>query len=433
MAYSLLLAGTCSSRSGPDGGVSTDLFGIGPCLKITTSYVSENYVVQKKIDQSIEIYWLNLFGNIAGFYVAALVMTHIAGKYSRWLFAIVILTLFLAFLGSTIWSRNYWGYFMSRPGLDARVKKWERVLTVTCVSTQAESDESKVFIADPGCSVADRIKDGRNDRYYCLDARALIALEDSGKLPDSPDHMEAELLRSLHGRLDSEGLLIEGEPGYDEAKILRGTVIEALGADKKRYVFVAVKGYEVSNDHRPYYEFLFQANKQTSDLKLLSRKQFFYDVAGIEGFEWPVMFLYYSGIGLLISIPTTSIFLSFVRLLRNLKASKPENRSVLSHLRWGILFSCVYFVVALSCYLAYLSKKQQYGMPVYVFYYSSLPVYTVYALLLRFLQNHTPFSCFHYNKSMFVPIVLFFTTILYFWVGQGLGCMLSRFRKKKTD
>lgn len=428
MVYSLLLASTGSGTWTASRGETTFLMGIGPCLEINKVYVDE-----KKIDQSIEIHWLNLFLNIAVSFVVALLITHLVGKYSRWLLSIVIIVLFFAFLGSTIWSKSYWGYFIRQPGFDKRITKWEKVLTVTPVSTQIESDDSKVFVVNPNYSILGRIEDGRNNRYYSLEARILIALKDSGKLPKSPEYMDAELLRSLHERLDSSGLLIEGYPGYDEAKVLRGVVIEALGIDNKRYVFVAVKGYEVSNDHRPYYEFLFEVDSQTSDLNLLSRKQFFYDLAGIEGCEWYIMFLCSSGFGLLISMPITLVIIPSIRLIKVMKVSSPGKQSLLGHLRWGILFSLVYFIVALSCYLIYLSNKHEYSIPMFIFYYSSYPVYVVCALLLRILQ-HSRLMFFHYYMELMpIPTILFFTTVFYFWVGQGLAYMFSKFLKKNSS
>ena len=431
MLYLSLLGSNISSKHTfkSDREETTLLLGIGPYLEINTVYLKK-----EKIDQRIEIHWLNLLLNVAVFYAVALLITHLVGKYSRWLLAVVILTLFLAFLGSTIWSKSYWGYYIRRPGLDTRIRKWEKVLTVTPVSTEVGPEDKKVLIVDTSRSISDRIEYGRNDRYYCLDARILIALEDEGKLPDSPAHMNAELLHSLHERLDSSGLLIEGYPGYDEAKVLRGVVIEALGIDKKRYVFVAVKGYEVSNDHRPYYEFLFEADENTSDLELLSHKQFFYDLAGIEGFEWYIMFLFcFSALGLSISVPITLVTIPLIRFIRNLKESGAGEPSVFSNLRWGILFSTIYFVVALSCYLIYLSNKHEYSIPMFIFYYSSYPVYTACIFLLRVLRDSHGLFYYYYSRMMPVPTILFLTTALYFWMGQGIAYMFGRFLKKKSS
>jgi hypothetical protein len=397
--------------------------GFGPCLAINAVYVDE-----KKVSQNIEINWLKLFLNIVVFYAIALLITLLVGKYSRWLLAIIILILFLAFLGSTSWSKNYWGYYIRRPGLDKRVRKWEKVLTITPVTTKVQEDKSKVFVAGSRSSIHESIEDGRNDRYYCLDARVLIALEDSGKLPDSPEQMNAELLGSLYEQIDKSGLLIEGKPGNDQAKVLRGVVIEALGKDKERYVFVAVKGYPVSNDHRPYYELLFKADNQISDIRLLSRKQFFYDLAGIEGVEWWFMFLNFSGLGLLLIVPMALLIIPLVRLVRGIKES--TQGPVLRHLRWGIIFSSVYFIIALSCYLIYLSNKQEYGVLMFVISYSSFPVYAICVLLQRFIANGLFF--FYSQYYFLIPTVLCFTTMFYFWIGQGLAYVLGKISNQKN-
>jgi hypothetical protein len=103
--------------------------------------------------------------------------------------------------------------------------------------------------------------------------------------------MPASRLQSLYKVVDETGRIEEGEPGYWGAKNLRGLVVEALGRDGSRLVFVGVWGGEVSNDHHPYYEFLFTTDSPDGQLKLLSTQRFYYDVAGIEGIEWPVFFL----------------------------------------------------------------------------------------------------------------------------------------------
>jgi len=428
MAYLLLAVSTSGSKITGNRAETTYLMGIGPCLEINTVYVDE-----KKIDRDIEIYWASLYLSIVICYVVSLMITHLVGKYSRWLFSIIILTLLLAFLGSTIWSKSYWGYFIKRPGFDRRITKWEKVLTVTPVSTDIESDGSKVLVVNPNYSISGRIEDGRDNKYYGLEARILITLKDSSMLPESPEYMDAELLRSLHGRLDGLGLLIEGKPRYDEAKILRGIVIEALGKDKKHNVFVAVKGYEVSNDHRPYYEFLFKVDEQTSDFRLLSRRQFFYDLAGIEGLEWYIMFIDFSIFGLFISVSITLIIIPSIRLIKFMRASSPRKQSLLSHLRWGILLSSLYFVVALSCSVIYLFNRHEDSIPMSIFYYSNYPLYVVGAFLLRIVKHSYIMFIIPLRKIIPFLIILFFTTALYFWVGQGLTYLFGKFLKRKSS
>jgi hypothetical protein len=95
----------------------------------------------------------------------------------------------------------------------------------------------------------------------------------------------------LYSLLEKSDLLEEGRPGYARAKELDGVVIEAIGADGTPLVFVGVRGGEVSNDHYPYYEFLYSGQLGGGWMELLSADHSYFDVAGIEGIEWPEFFL----------------------------------------------------------------------------------------------------------------------------------------------
>src|SRR5262249_60800422 len=105
----------------------------------------------------------------------------------------------------------------------------------------------------------------------------------------APRMMPAEGLDGLYQILEATGRLEGGEPGYSDAKRLGGIAVEALGADGRPLLFVGVQGGEVSNDHHPYYEFLFTTDSPGAPSKLLSFQRFYYDVAGIEGLHWPVL------------------------------------------------------------------------------------------------------------------------------------------------
>jgi hypothetical protein len=95
----------------------------------------------------------------------------------------------------------------------------------------------------------------------------------------------------LNEWLEGSDKLVEGAPGYEHARELTGIALEAKGREGQRYLFVAATGRQVSNDHYPYYEFLFQEAGQGAAPKLLSHRRLYYDVAGMEGAEWPVVFV----------------------------------------------------------------------------------------------------------------------------------------------
>ena len=54
-----------------------------------------------------------------------------------------------------------------------------------------------------------------------------------------------------------------------------------MGQDGRPLLFLGVRGRQVSNDHYPYYEFLFATNSPGAPPTLLSSQRFYYDVAGI--------------------------------------------------------------------------------------------------------------------------------------------------------
>ena len=123
-------------------------------------------------------------------------------------------------------------------------------------------------------------------------------------LPSEAPAISAEHLRGLYRLLDDTGLLEDGEPGYTEAKQLRGVVVEALGRDGCPLLFIGVQGGEVANDHHPYYEFAFAIDSPDGHPRLLSAQRFYYDVAGIEGWEWPV---FLPVLAFLALIPTVAV------------------------------------------------------------------------------------------------------------------------------
>jgi hypothetical protein len=210
------------------------------------------------------------------------------------------LAVVLSFLAAIGASKLYWGYFIRRPGVDRRIGEIEQVISLTSVRSERQSDGSVRFVASNTYRIADGLSVCRDERpwisYYCLDERILVALDDLGKLPASPDHMSPDELAALYGQLEATQLLYDGAPGYhDHATDLRGIVLVAKGKSDQHYLFVGVTGGQVSNDHHPYYEFLFDLPDHDSELVLLSCNRFFYDVAGVEGLDglavWPVFFL----------------------------------------------------------------------------------------------------------------------------------------------
>jgi len=234
---------------------------------------------------------------------------------------LVVVLSFLAAIGA---SKLYWGYYTRPPSLDRRIRGIERVVCLTAVGPERRPDGSIGFVTNDAYRVTDGLSACRAnvDRtfYDCFSERIIVALENLGKLPASLDRMSAEELAALYGHLDATGLLHDGSPGYDRAKELRGIVLEAEGKNGQHLLFVGVDGGQVSNDHYPYYEFLFHLPGQDSEPVLLSYNRLYYDVAGIEGLQWPSAWLIFFVLG-----TVTLVLVMMVLLVIN--ASGQRSRS----------------------------------------------------------------------------------------------------------
>ena len=150
-------------------------------------------------------------------------------------------TLVLPFVAAISINFQIWGYYLARPAVDRRITEASQVETMTEVETISDPSGNRAFA---GVHVADvdsfiRVNPQEGD-YYLLEGRVLLALKDRQTLPSQARGVPAKRLKSLYQILDETGRLEDGEPGYPDAKNLRGVVVEALGPDGRRLVFVGV-------------------------------------------------------------------------------------------------------------------------------------------------------------------------------------------------
>jgi len=92
---------------------------------------------------------------------------------------------------------------------------------------------------------------------------------------------------------------------------------EPYECTSERMIFLGLDGQQVSNDHYPCYEFLYTGTKGSGDIKFKRSQRFFYDVAGIEGVEWYVIWPYLSLIGITVTSLITIIIMPIRRTLNN--------------------------------------------------------------------------------------------------------------------
>ena len=265
-----------------------------------------------------------------------------------WIIVTFLLTfgssVFAGFIASILISKSYWGYYFSPPELPQQVEEFEKIRSITPVSSIKRNDGSRIFKIDTSNSC---IKDitkgvenlesscgtGKCNTEYCDSTRIILNLSEKGKLPKKTSYISLEKLNSLYNHLEKTEILYEGKPGYNgelisdsvsgdliskgDGKRLEGIVVEAENKNQQPYLFIAANGGQVSNDHYPYYEFLFEIPKNESTPKLIANNRFFYEVAGVEGIlEWHTIWMFFIVIGFILSIPITFLL---IRMKAHLK------------------------------------------------------------------------------------------------------------------
>jgi len=296
LAQKVLFATASYSFSVPynDSGRSTRTFGIGAPIVATTANDATTY----------DINWMVMIINLGCSIMVAVISAWVFSMSTRFrrpalaLCVIACVMAAISFAVATGLSKSYWGYFVSRPAVLKEISRVTTVDAVIPVETESDEEGRRSIVAQSKYSIADRLAYGRNDSYYGLTERLLLALDERNLLPQTHDTDLADL-PELFPLIRGSGILAKPEPGYNDSDILRGVVIDARDHSGERLVFLGLLGRQLSNDHYPYYEILFSGS---TDLSYVRGQRFYYDVAGIEGFEWYTTWPHFAVIGTLVGI-----------------------------------------------------------------------------------------------------------------------------------
>lgn len=223
---------------------------------------------------------------------------------TRWLTLSIAVTLALAALGAAVWSRSYWGYAFHRPPLSASIDGLAAVDAVSSIRCERAADRYRCG-PRPDRSLAELVSYCRKYAYECLGGRIATALTDAGLIEKRTAELAAEELRTIERQLAEPFVLAPVEVGYTGNDRLSGVAARGRTAAGRPVLALGLAGGPVANDHHPYYELLLALDGERPG-RLRSRT-FFWDVAGIEGFEWPAAFVVSSVVGLSFACPTALV------------------------------------------------------------------------------------------------------------------------------
>lgn len=237
-----------------------------------------------------------------------------------------------------------WGYWFVRPGLDSRVSGATRLVSITPVTPEAQSSperQSSVLELVPAAQMQlpswpsatypgpgwfrREISLDESD-YPFYDLRALRSLEKTGIATQPVPALPASRLTGLLAAVQNSGIVAPESAGYQQWKpdvwpYSGGMVYELTGPRAEPLILVALRGGEVSNDHHPYYEVLLEPQPGAAP-RVLSAKRFFFDVAGIEGAEFPRLFRLLAILFLAAAIPASLWAIASDALTRYLRRKR---------------------------------------------------------------------------------------------------------------
>jgi hypothetical protein len=234
----------------------------------------------------------------------------------HWAVRALWLSIGAAFLAAVTISRIYWGYWLWRPSMDTRILEARRYVGFSFFGSGRADQGPPGFVDLASETVPDALQSYRRDAYTSGWSRVLHMLDLQGKLDAIPLKRTVEL-HTLSGLIQGSGVLVKPSPGYEESSTFTsGLALEAEGYDGRRLLFVGLFRGQVSNDHYPLYEILFEAAPGTDRFQLVSDTQWFIDIAGIEGLEWHIMFVFFLPISL-------AVFLFILGTLGNQSRGRP--------------------------------------------------------------------------------------------------------------
>lgn len=232
------------------------------------------------------------------FFVVPLIITRIHTRMGYGSFVPVIATIVFSMALGVLFSFCYWHYPFKQPSTLPYLRNIDSVDQLSWISGLDSKGGSDPSTAITYFLPASKFHWNNAGELDGVD-RILAEFENRNVVIRSTDPVSKDVLASLWNAANSAGLLISGEAGYPDTKLLRGYVGTARKSGGERFAFAALMGGQQSNDHYPYYEFVVPLERDK--LTIESSQWFYVDISSLEGMNW----LGLSVIAFLLMLPIT--------------------------------------------------------------------------------------------------------------------------------
>ncbi|UOG36802.1 hypothetical protein MAL08_11840 [Leptospira noguchii] len=215
----------------------------------------------------------------------------------------IITTVYLS-IGVMIlfWSKSHWGYYLSRPSIPNSIKQVK----------QLESELSLKPNIFPACNLKSKDRDWqltslkrfdydtRRDRIeYFLDDTSIHLSNHQDEtnwrkaLNKTSFRLNISKGIKIHDFIQKNYTFDQREAEYNRVCFFSAVdIFEFIDFDENKIYYVGYSTHQLSNDHYAYYEFIIYESENGYQIKQSNR--FFYDIAGIEGLEFPYFMLLFN-------------------------------------------------------------------------------------------------------------------------------------------
>jgi hypothetical protein len=197
----------------------------------------------------------------------------------------------LAVASGLLFSKVYWGYWLTPPSVLPWVQELRSAEAVRYV--QCEPDKAAKVETVPESEIrAGALAYLEFPQHYpgyqlyaALHLAGIPVLQTAQTAPAPP------AVQPICDRLFESSFIVNGDPGYQYARFIRGALVTGNRRSGEHTAILSAIGGEVSNDHHPVYDVQF-VDPGSQQWQPLRHHVYFEDIAGVEGARWYVAFLF---------------------------------------------------------------------------------------------------------------------------------------------
>ena len=279
-------------------------------------------------------------------------------------------------------STLYWGYAFKRPPIFREISEASNIITLS--SSYRDSTHTLRSSNHP----TEKELRGRINSYDYTTDRIIMTLEDYQSesnnlgswhkiINDSTQNISKQELEKISQIIYNSGIIEKGEKRWDTTMHVYGYVAKLTAIDSDTLIYCGLKGMQISNDHYPFYEFLFSVNNRTN-LKLIKSQKFFQDFAGLERIgEYSLIEPFITSVGLFL----LTIFLALIYLILHFSNNKISKRDISN----SIQLTSFTLSIIIGTYFIYINIPGNGGVSTFDsprFFYAFIEICAIFTFLI---------------------------------------------------